>query len=677
MRYLATTLAALILIVAPLRAQEKPQHGIDVHDLDKKAKPCNDFYEFANGTWRAKNPIPASQVMWSRRWAAGEASKDVLHGILEDASAKAPSAPRKSTERLIGDYYAACMDQKTIDALGVKAIERELAFIHSMASVSDLQPVIQKLNGEAIFAPFAFGSSQDPHNPQSVIADAAASGLGLPERDYYFKDDAKSKETREKYLEHVAAMFVLAGSEKTAADAEAKVVMRMETAFAGASLSNVELRDPHATDHKMTLDEVQQLTPGFNWSMYFETLSIDPSVPINVDQPKFLEEFQKQMKETSIADWKIYLTWQVLLSAAPSLSTPFVQESFAFHQKYLQGAAELKPRWKRCVEATDNDLGEALGKKYVEKTFSPEAKARMQEMVKNILLALHDDVQTLTWMSDDTKKKALEKLATFNPKVGYPDKWKDYATVEITRDEYWNTVVSARRYAVKDDAALIGKPLDRGRWGMTTPTSNAYYNPQLNEIVFPAGILLPPMFDVNASDAVNYGGIGPVIGHEISHGFDDQGAQYDATGELKNWWTPADYKEFQGRGKCVINQFDAYTVDGGLHENGKLVLGESIGDLGGVKLAYLAFEKSLEGKPRPANKDGFTPEQQFFISWGQSRGDEIRPDAQRQFVLTNPHPVSKYRVLGPLSNLPEFEKAFSCKAGDAMVRPTENRCTIW
>jgi putative endopeptidase len=676
MRFLVVIFAT-ILCGLPICAQDKTLHGIDLGDIDRKANPCQDFYEFANGTWRANNPIPASMVMWSKRWAAGEATKDLLHVLLEDASKNAATAPPKSTERLIGDYYGACMDQKAIDALGVKAIERELAWIHSVASVSDLQPVIQKLNEEAIFAPFAFGSSQDPHNPQSVISDAAASGLGLPERDYYFKDDTKSKETREKYLEHIAAMFVLAGSDKATADASAKVVMRMETAFAGASLSNVELRDPHATDHKMTLDEVQKLTPDFNWSTYFEALSINPSVPVNVDQPKFLEEFQKQLKDTSIADWKIYLTWQVLLSAAPSLSAPFVQESFAFNQKYLQGATELKPHWKRCVEATDNDLGEALGKKYVEKTFSPEAKARMQEMVKNILLALHDDILTLTWMSDETKKKALEKLATFNPKVGYPDKWKDYGSVEITRDEYWSDVVAARRFAVKDDAELIGKPVDRMRWGMTTPTSNAYYNPQLNEIVFPAGILLPPMFDVNATDAANYGGIGPVIGHEISHGFDDQGAQYDATGELKNWWTAADLKDFQSRGKCVVDQFDGYTVDGGLHENGKLVLGESIGDLGGVKLAYLAFEKSMQGKPRPADQSGFTPEQQFFISWGQSRGDEIRPDAQRQFVLTNPHPVSKYRVLGPLSNLPEFQKAFSCKVGDAMVRATEHRCTIW
>jgi putative endopeptidase len=284
---------------------------------------------------------------------------------------------------------------------------------------------------------------------------------------------------------------------------------------------------------------------------------------------------------------------------------------------------------------------------------------------------------TLSWMSDETKKKALEKLSTFNPKVGYPDKWKDYSSVEITRNNYWNDVVEARRFAVRDDAQLIGKPVDRLRWGMTTPTSNAYYNPQLNEIVFPAGILLPPMFDVHATDAANYGGIGPVIGHEISHGFDDQGAQYDATGELKNWWTPADYKDFQSRGQCVVDQFSAYTVDGGLHENGKLVLGESIGDLGGVKLAYLAFEKSMQGKPRPPDQDGFTPEQQFFISWGQARGDAIRPDAQRQFVLTNPHPVSKYRVIGPLCNLPEFQTAFSCKVGDAMVRLAEHRCVIW
>ena len=676
MRLLHFALAAM-LCASSLCAQDKPLHGIDLNDLDRKASPCQDFYDYANGNWRANNPIPPSMVIWSKRWAAGESTKDVLRGILEEAAAHSSTAPPKSTDRLIGDYYGACMDEKQIDAQGVKALKRETDLIQSIATVADLTHAITRLHEEGIFVPFFFGSSQDPHHPQQVIADAGAGGLGLPDRDYYFKDDDKSKETRQKYVEHVAAMFVLAGSDKTAAAAAAQVVMRMETALAGATLTNVELRDPYATDHKMKLDDLQKITPDFNWAEYFKASNLDPAVAVNVDQPKFMQEFQRQLQQTSLADWKTYLTWQVLNSAASSLSAPFVQEDFAFYQQYLEGTKEMKPRWKRCVEATDGDLGEALGKKYVEKTFSPEAKARMQEMVKNILLALHDDILTVTWMSDATKQKALEKLSTFNPKVGYPDKWKDYSSVEITRDSYWSDVVEARRFAVRDDAQLIGKPVDRLRWGMTTPTSNAYYNPLLNEIVFPAGILLPPMFDVNATDAVNYGGIGPVIGHEISHGFDDQGAKYDSTGELKSWWTPADYKEFQSRGQCVVDQFSSYTVEGGMHENGKLVLGESIGDLGGVKLAYLAFEKSMEGKPRPPDQDGFTPEQQFFISWGQARGDEIRPDAQRQFVLTNPHPVSKYRVIGPLSNLPEFCKAFGCKAGDAMVRAAELRCSVW
>jgi endothelin-converting enzyme/putative endopeptidase len=354
-----------------------------------------------------------------------------------------------------------------------------------------------------------------------------------------------------------------------------------------------------------------------------------------------------------------------------------VQEDFAFYQQYLKGAKEMKPRWKRCVESTDFNLGEALGKKYVEKTFPPEAKARIQEMVRNILLALRDDLQTVDWMSGETKQKALAKLATFNPKLGYPDKWKDYSSVTIGRDSYWNNIVEAGRFAVRDDIEDIGKPVDRGKWYITTPTSDAYYNPLLNEIVFPAGILLPPFFDVNATDAVNYGGIGPVIGHEISHGFDDQGAQFDANGKLEHWWTKTDYEKFKLRCQCVVEQFDGYAVDGGMHENGRLVLGESIADLGGVKLAFRAFQKSMEGKSRPADLNGFTPEQQFFVAWGQARGDAIRPEEQRQMVLTDPHPIGKFRVIGPLSNLPEFQDAFHCKAGDPMVRPPTQRCAVW
>jgi putative endopeptidase len=669
-------IAAIFCATSLLVAQDKPQHGIDITDINRDAKPCQDFYEFANGNWRAHNPIPASMVIWSKRWAAGESTKDVLKTILDEAAASTSAAP-KSTERLIGDFYGACMDEKLAESLGVKAISREMNLIQSIGSRADLQRVITQLQQEAVDAPFGFGAQQDPHHPQQIIAGTGAAGLGLPDRDFYFNTDDKAKETRQKYLEHIAKVFVLAGSSKDAASADAQLVMRIETSYAQATLTNVALRDPAATDHKMKLDEVQALTPDFNWKDFLKSYNVDAAVPINVDEPKFMQEFQRQLHQTSIADWKTYLTWQLLATASSDLSAPFVQEDFAFNQQYLEGATEMKPRWKRCVESTDGNLGEALGKKYVEKTFSPQAKARMQEMVHNILLALHDDITTIAWMSPETKKKALEKLSTFNPKVGYPDKWKDYSGVQISRDSHWGNLVATRRFAIEDNLQQLGKPVDRLRWGMTTPTSNAYYNPLLNEIVFPAGILLPPMFDVNATDATNYGGIGPVIGHEISHGFDDQGAKYDSTGELKNWWTPADYKDFQARGQCVVDQFSAYTVDGGLHENGKLVLGESIGDLGGVKLAYLAYERSLKGKPRPPDQDGFTPEQQFFISWGQSRGDEIRPDAQRQFVLTNPHPVSKYRVIGPLSNLPEFQQAFNCKPGDAMVRPTERRCVIW
>ncbi len=451
----------------------------------------------------------------------------------------------------------------------------------------------------------------------------------------------------------------------------------METALAGASLTNVELRDPKATDHKMTLADAQKITPSFEWHKYFVDMQLDPSVPINVGQPKFLAEVEKQLSTTPVNDWQTYLTWHVLRNASPFLTSAFVEEDFNFYQKYLNGQEVMKPRWKQCAEATDALIGEPLGKKYVEKVFPPEAKARVQQMVNNILAALNDDIHSLTWMSPETKEKALKKLSTFNPKVGYPDKWKDYSAVTITRTTYFRNVVESSKFLVRDDFNLIGKPVDRGRWGMTPPTSNAYYNPLLNEIVFPAGILVPPMFDVNASDAVNYGSIGPVIGHEISHGFDDQGAQYDFDGSLHDWWTPTDYENFKQRAACVVHQFDGYTIDGGMHENGKLVLGESIGDLGGLRLAYLALQKQLAGKSHAPGPDGFTPEQEYFIAWGQARGDAVRPEAQRQMVLTDPHPIGKWRVIGPSSNMPEFKQAFSCKDGDPMVRPAADRCTIW
>ena len=669
-------LVTVFLLPQTTFPQSTSVHGIDLSDLDRTAQPCDDFYQFANGTWRANNPIPASMTRWSKRWQAGETSKDKLRDILEAAAAD-KSAPQGSAEQIIGDFYGACMDESRVNARGMDPVKPWFAKIDGARDMAALEEIIAELHDIVVNAPFALGSQQDPHKPSWVLADFGASGISLPDRDYYLKPEARFKEAREKYVEHVTAMFKLAGWDQKSAAAAAQTIMAMETKLAEASLDNVALRDPSATDHNTTFAQLQSMAPHFDWASYFKHKQLPTDVDMNVDQPKFMQEVDRQIQQTPLADWKVYLKWQLLNSVASSLSTPFVDEDFAFYGKYLSGAAENKPRWKRCVEGTDGLLGEALGKKYVEKYFPPEAKARMQEMVRNLLAAMRDDILSRPWMSDDTKEKAMAKIATFNPKIGYPDNWKDYSHVEIRRDALFEDIIAGRKFVETDDRLLIGKPVDRGRWGMTPPTSDAYYNPLLNEIVFPAGILQPPAFDMNAVDAVNYGAIGVVIGHEISHGFDDQGAQYDFLGRLRNWWTDADLKDFQARAACVADQFDHYYIEKDIHHNGKLVLGESIGDLGGAKIAYLAFQKSLAGKPRPADLDGFTPEQQFFIAWGQFRGDAMRPEFQRLMVQSDPHPVSKFRVIGPLSNLPEFEKAWSCKADAPMVRPPEKRCEVW
>jgi endothelin-converting enzyme/putative endopeptidase len=671
----ATALLCLSAFLAVGASPDTPQRGVEASDIDRSVDPCVDFFAYANGSWRANNPIPASMPRWSRRWAAGESTKDRLREILDQTSAASVQA-KGSVDQLIGDFYGACMDEAQANRLGVKALTPLLAEIGGIQNAAEVQRVIARFHAIAIPVLFALAGESDNHTPTDVIAKLFASGLGMPDRDYYVKPEPRFVEARKKYAAHVAATFRLAGDDPTRAKSAAETVLRMETHLAEASLDNVALRDPRATDHKMSFAELQKLTPHFDWAVYSQRVGVQIGDP-NVAEPKFMTEFDRQLASTPAAEWKTYLKWHLLNSAAPSLSDAFVAEDFAFNGAYLSGAKEMKPRWKRCVESTDRQLGEALGRKYVEKHFPPEEKARMQELVKNLRLAMGETIEGLEWMTAQTKQRALEKLSTFNPKIGYPDKWKDYSRVAIRRTFYWDDVVAGRKFNVEDNLATIGKPLDRGRWGMTPPTSDAYYNPLLNEIVFPAGILQPPAFSMSSNDAVNYGAIGVVIGHEISHGFDDQGAQYDAQGRLNNWWTEEDLKRFQEKTACVVNQFDNYFVEPGLHHNGKLVLGESIGDLAGAKIAYRAFQISQKGKPPLPAIDGFTPDQQFFLAWGQFRGDAVRPEFARTMVQGDPHPIGKFRVIGPVSNLPEFQKAFSCKPGAPMVRPADQRCEVW
>jgi len=649
--------------------------GIQVSDMDRKADPCNDFYEYANGAWRTANPIPSSMDRWSRRWQAGETNKEKLRTILEASAAKT-NQPKGSITQLTGDFYAACMDTAIIDKLGVKPIQPWLDKVNAISDRSGVQKMIAQFHQIGTAVPFPLGAIPDLHDPTQVVADIGAGGLGLPDRDYYLKPEERFQKARAQYVVHVANIFKLAGYKPVDAEKAASTVMEFETALAKASLDNVAQRDPQNIDHKMTFKELEATAPTFGWTAFFTALKV-PTDPLNVEQPAFLKEVNRQLTETPLAAWKTYLTWQLLHSAAPYLSTGFVDEDFNFYQRQLAGLSEIKPRWKQCSTAADQLLGEAVGQEYVARYFPPEAKAKAREMVVNIVAAMDQTVSQLDWMSPETKKKAKEKISTFYIKVGYPDKWKDYSSVNVTRGAFFNDVESASRFQVADTMSTIGKPVDRGRWGMTPPTSDAYYNPLENEIVFPAGILQPPAFDVNATDAVNYGAIGVVMGHEVSHGFDDEGSQFDAQGKLNNWWTADDLKKFQAKTGCVVKQFDGYYIEPNVHHNGKLVLGESIGDLAGLKISYLAYQNSQKGKPPAPTINGFTPDEQFFIAWGQFRGDATRLETQRMMIQGDPHPVAKYRVIGPLSNFKPFQQTFSCKEGSAMVRPAADQCVVW
>ncbi|HVA01039.1 MAG TPA: M13 family metallopeptidase [Terriglobia bacterium] len=650
--------------------------AFNVNMLDKNAKACVNLFQFADGEWLAKNPIPPEYPSWGTFNELQERNRRILHQILEKASAD-HHAPKGSNLQKIGDFYASCMDARKVEAEGAKPLEPEFKRIRAIRSLRGLQAEVARLQGEGVDVLFEFGSTQDEKNSTEVIAGAEQGGLGLPDRNYYTKTDAKSQKIREQYVEHVQKMFELLGDSSPKAASEAKTVMSIETKLAEASMTPEERRDPEKTYHKMELAQLEALAPNLAWPAYFRQVG-HPGIPaVDVAQPKFLEEVNGLMKSVPMGEWKTYLRWHLIDAAAPALSKEFVEENFNFNGRVLQGTKKILPRWQRCVRATDRELGFALGKIYVQKYFPPEAKAHAQKMVQNLMAALREDLETLPWMGPQTRQAALAKLDTFMPKIGYPDKWRDYSAFHVTRGPYVKNVLKGNLFDFRRDLNKIGKPVDRTEWEMTPPTVNAYYNPLKNEIVFPAGILQPPFFDDHGDDAANYGGIGAVIGHEMTHGFDDEGRKFDAQGNLKNWWTPQDIKNFDERANCIREQFDSYVAIGKVHENGKLVLGESIADLGGLTLAYKAYEKSLEGKPRPEIIDGFTPEQRFFIAWAQNWAENVRPEFARLLLNIDPHPLPRFRAIGPPSNMPAFAKAFDCKTGDPMVRPPSERCRIW
>ncbi len=647
--------------------------GYDQADLDPAVSPGTDFYDYATGGWQKANPIPPEYPSWGTFVVLYKENLDRTHKILEEAAADA-AAPKGSERQKIGDFYYSGMDTVQIEINGYKPLRNELDRIESMRTPDDLRSEIAHLQRMGVRAAFDFESMQDYKNSSQVIGSVSQGGLGLPNRDYYTKDDDKSKDIREKYVAHVAAMLQLIDESPEQAKKDADTIMAMETAMAGASMRPVEMRDPEATYHPMTVKELAALTPDFSWPGYFGDLGRPGLESINVATPDFFKQFNTLLGERPMADWKTYLRWKLVASAGPYLSSPFVDEGFKFRSQ-LTGAEKLQDRWERVVGGENWLLGFAVGKEYVKEYFPPESKARVLAILKNIKGALAADLDTLSWMDAPTRKAAQKKLSMIEDKIGYPDKWRDYSKLTIDRGPYVLNAMRAREFATARDLDKIGKPVDRSEWFMPPQTVNAYYDPSNNEIVFPAGILQPPFFNPDAPEALNYGAAGMVMGHEITHGFDDQGAKFDGEGNLKNWWSPEDLKRFQAASKCIADQYSTYVVDGDAHVQGDLVTGEAIADLGGMKLAYHAFKAWEAKNPQPEMTGGFTPDQLFFLGFARVWATNTRPEAQRMRVMTDPHPPSKFRVNGTVANMPEFAKAFNLPADSPIM--SKNRCVIW
>lgn len=648
--------------------------GVHTGDMNRQVQACTDFYEFANGTWRAQNPIPAALPRWSRRVAAHEANWQRQQNVLDEISRR-HDWPKGSVEQILGDHYGSCMNEAAVDAAGVTPLAALIFEIDAVRNPAAVQRIIRRLHDLAVAVPFGVTGDIDYQDSRKFVAHIVAGGLGLPDRAYYLEDEPRFVDARTRYRAHVAKLLTLSGVGPAQAEKAASDIVALEKRLAESSLDSATAADAAATDHTMSFAQLQQLTPHIDWERYFEEAKL-PRVDLSVAEPKFMQQLDRELAKTPVETWRAYLKWQLLDSASPWLSRAMAEESFGFRDQYLGKSAEMKSRAQRCVESTDTLFGDALGQKYVQAYFPPASKAKATRIVRNLQAVLEDEVAAVAWMEPATKRQALEKLAATDIQIGYPDHWKDYSAVGIRRDTFWANVAVGRKFNVEENRRQIGQPTNRSFWRLSPASPDSYIILETNSMVLTAGTLQPPFFNPDASDAVNYGAMGITIAHDLTHAIDATGAAVDILGRPKNWWTEKDRKEFEKRSQCPVDQFDGYFIEPGVHHDGKRVRDESVADLAGVRIAYLALQKSMQTHPLPM-LDGFTPEQQFFISWGQTSGHAMRLEAQRQLIKSDPHPVAKFRVIGPLSNTPEFQKAFSCPAGAAMVRPAEKRCVIW
>jgi putative endopeptidase len=676
-KHIKSCLAALGIVAASYTsyAQNAPKKFIDPANMDLSVKPGDDFYEYANGVWIKNNPVPAKETRWGSFNELRDFNINAVKSIVQDAAADR-SAPAGSVKKRVGDFYAAAMDSVTIEKLGYTPIKADLARIKQ---IKDLQGVLNEvisMRTSGIGAPmYSFGVSQDRKNVTKYLASLGQGGTTLPDRDYYLKDDSRSLKIREAYLTYMTTLFSLTGSPAAAAAQKANTVLAIEKSLAEAQMSRLEMRDPYKTYNKFTVAAFTATTPNLNWTAILPKLQVQGQDTVLVSSPKFFTALDGMLKSVPVADWKTYLEWSVLKGSAGSLSSPFVKASFAFTQSQTGQKIET-PRWQRMSSLTDGAIGELLGQLYVAKYFRPEAKARMTELITNLRAAFEIRIKGLDWMSDVTKEKALAKLHAFVPKIGYPEKWKNYDGLTISRSTYFQNLRNVGVWSYKEMISQLGKPVDRTRFGMTPPTVNAYYSATMNEIVFPAGILQFPFFAPDADDAINYGGIGAVIGHEMSHGFDDSGSQYDKDGNLRNWWTNEDRTKFEAKTKALGEQFDGYTVLDTIHVNGKLTMGENIGDLGGLNVAYTAFKLTKQGQSNE-KIDGFTPDQRFFLSWAQVWRGNILPQSAAQLIKTDPHSPGEFRTIGAPVNMDAWYKAFDVQPGQKLYKKPEDRIRMW